>query len=348
MRFSRNVLSSAQKSASSARQKGMCSFLRAPLHPGPQCRSLATGRQLSAGAPSSSLFHALSSLLSSSSSSSPSRPSTSSPSSPRHWSLPARFLQPTTADVALFAPAGSRLRDRDPQGRVFFATLLCYDLGRGPLKARSGPAKTGNLRREVRASGRIRGRARELHSSLAKGPRAAGEVDGAFWRGLKTSRLSGHPLGGSFIFGLARAQPMAQPKATILFSAWRGRLVAQPIGGNYLFRAGDGETHGKTNWRQCHVRHTPRARCGPIGSSIQRPCGGHASFQRPFRHTPHTFRGHIWISTEGPRGGGHVRPPQPSQHTLPRFVARRELHRRPQWRWPHASPPFMSAHISHA
>ena len=80
------------------------------------------------------------------------------------------------------------------------------------------------------------------------------------------------------------------------------------------------------------AQHTPHTFRGPIGSSTEGPRD--CVRMRPphiFRHTPHAFRGPIGSSTEGPSGCVRM---HPSHDLWPDL----EIHRRPQWRCSHAVP----------
>ena len=135
--------------------------------------------------------------------------------------------------------------------------------------------------------------------------------------------------------------------------AWRRRSsLAHPSHASWPHR----EVHLKSQWRSSHGAaapfwHTPHTFRGPIRSSTEgfsgrvrmrdrahfdapvilfvapqgappkAPVAGFACMTRPFWHTPHTFRGPIGSSTQGPSGGTRIAAPPHLGAPLTRFVA---------------------------
>eukprot|EP00959_Pyramimonas_sp_CCMP1952_P253100 5287281-Pyramimonas_sp.AAC.1 len=65
------------------------------------------------------------------------------------------------------------------------------------------------------------------------------------------------------------------------------------------------ELHRRPQWLRSHAgppqfRHTPHTFRGPIGNSTEGPRGCVRMRHPLFRHTPHTLRGPMRSSTEGP------------------------------------------------
>ena len=86
-------------------------------------------------------------------------------------------------------------------------------------------------------------------------------------------------------------------------------------------------------------RHAPHALRRLLGSSTEGLSGNvRVRPRRPLRHAPHTFRGLIGSSTEGPGGRVRMRPRHGFRYTPHVSWPHRELHRKPQWQGPHASP----------
>ena len=96
----------------------------------------------------------------------------------------------------------------------------------------------------------------------------------------------------------------------------------------------------RPQWLRSHavpppLRHTPHTFRGPIGSSTEGPMAAvRMRPAHPFRHTPHTFRGPIGSSTEGTSGKVRMRSP-------PHFCTPNEPRGHPCFRtpshilWPH-------------
>eukprot|EP00959_Pyramimonas_sp_CCMP1952_P387652 8124496-Pyramimonas_sp.AAC.1 len=80
------------------------------------------------------------------------------------------------------------------------------------------------------------------------------------------------------------------------------------------------------------LRHTPHTVRGLIGSSTEGPSGcGCMRHRNPLRHTPHAVRDPIGSSTDGPQWVRlHASPPHITAHPSRGSWPHREFHRRPQ------------------
>ena len=68
------------------------------------------------------------------------------------------------------------------------------------------------------------------------------------------------------------------------------------------------------------IRHTPHTFRGPVRSSTEGPSGRvRMAYPHPIRHTPHTFRGPTGSSTYGPSGAARIWATPTFRHTSHMF-----------------------------